>query len=586
VSRAVAVAALLALAVPATAAAAGDPIMPLADVRAGMLCTGLTVIKGTAVTSFDVTIEDVVAGTAGDDLTGGPRLLVRLSGPAVDATGVGPGFSGSPIYCPGAEGVQRVAGAVSESLGEYGGKVALATPIQAILGEPVDPPAAARYAPAVLRSARPIAAPLSIGGLSTPVARLVRRAATKAGRPVYTVPAAPRGAPPTPMRPGSAMAVGLASGDVTAGAVGTVAYVDGDRVWGFGHPFDSVGRRALFLQNAYVYTVVNNPVGTEEASTYKLAAPAADVGVLSSDGINAVAGRIGALPDRIPMRIVAHDENTARTRTTHVQLADETGVGLPTGSSALSTVGPVALAQAAYTILGGAPLRQSGSMCVRFGLRESRRPLRFCNTYVGGGGSEELAGAALVADFGQAVALIDAYDVARLRLTGVEINVKLRRGLRQAFLVSAAAPRRVHRGDVVRVRVTLRRVRGGHVHRTIAVRVPRDQRRGEYDLTLAGTPADQVDAGEGGDVQINLSDLLDVSGDATPDPPTSVGELSDRIAEIHRYDGVTASFRRPGDDSSDDGPPEREAYHDPELRVSGEVSVPVRVVAAARPRPS
>jgi hypothetical protein len=146
VSRAVAVAALLALAVPATAAAAGDPIMPLADVRAGMLCTGLTVIKGTAVTSFDVTIEDVVAGTAGDDLTGGPRLLVRLSGPAVDATGVGPGFSGSPIYCPGAEGVQRVAGAVSESLGEYGGKIALATPIQAILGEPVDPPAAVRYA--------------------------------------------------------------------------------------------------------------------------------------------------------------------------------------------------------------------------------------------------------------------------------------------------------------------------------------------------------------------------------------------------------------------------------------------------------
>jgi hypothetical protein len=246
----------------------------------------------------------------------------------------------------------------------------------------------------------------------------------------------------------------------------------------------------------------------------------------------------------------------------------------------------VALAQAAYTILGGAPLRQSGSMCVRFGLRESRRPLRFCNTYVGGGGSDELAGAALVADFGQAVALIDAYDVARLRLTGVEINVKLRRGLRQAFLVSAAAPRRVHRGDVVRVRVTLRRVRGGHIHRTIAVRVPRDQRRGQYDLTLTGTPADQVDAGEGGDVQINLSDLLDVSGDATPDPPTSVGELSDRIAEIHRYDGVTASFRRPGDDSSDDGPPEREAYHDPELRVSGEVSVPVRVVAAARPRPS
>jgi hypothetical protein len=581
VLRAVAVAALFALVVPAASAAAGDPILPLADVRAGMQCTGRTVIKGTAVTTFDVTIEDVVAGGAGGDIDG-PRLLVRVAGAAVDATGLGPGFSGSPIYCPGIDGVQRVAGAISESVGEFGGKVALATPIEAILGEPVDPPAAARQAPALLHAARPIASPLSIGGLSPPVATLVRRAATKAGRPVYTVPAAPRAAAPTPLQPGSAMAVGLASGDLTAGAVGTVAYVDGDRVWGFGHPFDSVGRRELFLQDAYVYTVVNNPVGTEDASTYKLAAPAADVGVLRSDGIDAVVGRLGALPDRIPLRIVAHDEDTGRIRTTNLQLADETGVGLPTGSSALSTVAPLALAQAAYTILGSAPSRQSGSMCVRFGLRESRRPLRFCNTYVGGGGSQELAGAPLVADFGQAATLIDAYDVARLHLIGVEINVKLRRGLRQAFLVSASAPRRVHRGGVVHVRVTLRRVRGGRLHRTITVPVPDGQHRGEYDLTLTGTPPDQIDTGQGDDGQVDLTDVLDVSGDAAPDSPTSVSELSDLIATIHRDDGVTARFRRPAHDDSDDDAGGHEAYRDPQLRVSGEVSVPVRVVAAAR----
>src|SRR5882724_13189900 len=150
--------------------------MPLSAVRAGMQCTGLSVVKGTAVTSFDVAIEDVVAmGQSGLS----PRLLIRASGPAVDATGLGPGFSGSPIYCPGDDGVQRVAGAVSESLGEYGGKVALATPIESILGQPVDPPAATRSAPALVRSARPIATPLSIGGLSAPVASIVRRAASK-----------------------------------------------------------------------------------------------------------------------------------------------------------------------------------------------------------------------------------------------------------------------------------------------------------------------------------------------------------------------------------------------------------------------
>ena len=65
---------------------------------------------------------------------------MTVSGPAVDATGVGPGFSGSPITCPGADGTPRIVGAITETIGAYGGKTVLATPIAAILGEPVDPP--------------------------------------------------------------------------------------------------------------------------------------------------------------------------------------------------------------------------------------------------------------------------------------------------------------------------------------------------------------------------------------------------------------------------------------------------------------
>jgi hypothetical protein len=578
-----AVAAQLALLATAAPALAGDPIMPLGDVRAGMECTGYSVVKGTAISSFAVTIEAVVAG---DKLAQSPRLLIRASGPAVDATGLGPGFSGSPIYCPGDDGVQRVAGAVSESVGEYGGKVALATPIEAILGEPVDPPAGARSAPALLRSARPIATPLTIGGLSTPIASRVRRAAAKAGRTVYAIPAAPRAdGPAPPPQPGSSIAAGLASGDVTASAVGTVAYVDGDRVWAFGHPLDSVGRRDLFLQDAFVYTVVNNPLGTQDAQSYKLAAPGADIGMLTSDGINAVAGRLGVLPDRFPLQIVAQDLDTGRVQSTDVQLADETVIGLPTGASALSAVGPIAVAQAAYGILGGAPLRQSGTMCVRFTVREAKRPLRFCNSYVGGGGgSQELAGAPLVADFGEAVSLIDAYDVATLHLTRVEVGVKLRRGLRQAFLVSASGPSVVRRGSTVRLRVTLRRVRGARFTRTIKVRVPRDQATGDFDLTLTGTPADDSGDASGDSTAIDLGSLLDTTGGgAETEPPTSLRELASAIADLHRYDGVTASFQElgaAGGDGSGDGPAERPVFHDEALRVSGSAVVPITVRGA------
>src|SRR5918995_6764502 len=127
-----------ALLLPASPAAAGDPIMSLSQVRAGMQCTGYSVVRGTEISSFDVEILEVVDGDASGQ---GPRLLLRVSGPAVDGTGVGPGFSGSPVYCPDDQGTRRNAGAISESLGEYGGDVVIATPIEAILGAPADAPA-------------------------------------------------------------------------------------------------------------------------------------------------------------------------------------------------------------------------------------------------------------------------------------------------------------------------------------------------------------------------------------------------------------------------------------------------------------
>ena len=590
VLRSTALTAVLSLLLAGTAVAAGDPMLSLDQVRAGMACTGYSVVKGTSIAAFDVTVEDVVAG---DPASRAPRILVRVSGPAVDTTGVGPGFSGSPIYCPDPDGTQRVIGAISESVGDYGNKVVLATPIEAIVGETVEPPAATRSAPALLRAARPLATPMSVGGLSPGVAAAVRRAAARARVPVLAVPAAPQaGFPVTPLIPGAAMAVGLASGDLTAGAIGTVAYADGDRVWGLGHPFDAVGRRSLFLQDAYVYSVINNPLGVENFTTYKLAAPGHDLGTLTADGLSAVAGRLGALPDAIPMRVFARDLDSGRLEQTDVQLADESAVGLPTGGSALSAVGPLALAQAASTVLGGAPVRQSGSMCVRIEVRQRERPLRFCNTYVGGGGgSEELSGTPLVEDFTEAAGLLDAYEATPLKIARVEVNIRLQRGLRQAFLVSIDGARSVRRGSPVRLRVRLRRAGGRVETRTIAVRAPRGMPAGRRDLTLTGTPEDAGGSGlgEGGSL-LDLGTLFDVPEQDT-DGPTTIASLARAIERIERYDGVRASFVEPGGDPPDpedpsaDGPkgPEgiavrpRRAYRDAGLRISGSTKLRVTV---------
>jgi hypothetical protein len=568
---AVGLAALLSLLIPA-AAQAGDPIMPLAAVQSGMHCTGYSVIRGTEITSFDVDVIDVLAGPDA-------QILVTVSGPAVDATGIAEGFSGSPVKCVDpADGIAKTIGAIAQGTGDYGNKLVLVTPIQTMLGEPVDPPASAKPMPAALkRKFRALATPLSFSGVSGPVAAALQQAGKKLGRALYAAPAASRAAAfgVQTLQPGSSVAASLSGGDIQAGAVGTVTYVDGDTVWAFGHPLDAAGRRSLLLQDAYVYTVVNNPIDSEQVTSYKLAAPGHDLGTLTNDAPSAVVGRLGVLPQRFPLRVSATDLDSGRTVHQNVVIADETVTGQPTGSSSLTQVGPVAVAQAAYNILRGSPARQSGEMCVRIMIRERKAPLRFCNTYVGGSPSSPAA--PLVADFAAASGLLDAYNFGTLHVTSAAVSLKLRRDLRQAYLLGASAPTRVRRGSDVKVRLVAQRVRGERFTRTVKVHIPRYLEKGTQILSLTGTAADAVAGQEDGQdlgsiFTISLGDEGDSSDD---DPgPRDLDELARAFAGLAREDGVTASFAKPGD--SDSATTEIEVLRDPQLRISG--SARLRVV--------
>src|SRR5260370_19481377 len=92
--------------VPAAIASAdGGPIMPLSQVQPGMDCIGETVVQGTAISTFAVHVINVVqSGASPTGQRSGAAILVSVSGPAVDMTGVAEGFSGSPVYCPDSNG--------------------------------------------------------------------------------------------------------------------------------------------------------------------------------------------------------------------------------------------------------------------------------------------------------------------------------------------------------------------------------------------------------------------------------------------------------------------------------------------------
>jgi hypothetical protein len=564
-------AAVAALLVPAAPAFAGDPTMPLAQVRAGMQCTGYSVIQGTTISPFDVQVLDVAAGEA----AGIGNILVTVSGPAVDATGVGPGFSGSPIYCPDGAGTNRVIGAISQSVNEYGGKVALATSIEAILGTPIDVPkratTSARMKAAMAR-AKPIASPLSVSGLSAPLAKSLTTAAAKAGRPLLAVPPGPLASfPPQTLRPGSAVAVGYSNGDVRTSATGTVAYVDGDRIWVFGHELEGNGRRALLLQDAYVFRIVNNPLqaGTL-GSTYKLASSGHDLGTISNDGFSAVAGRIGVLPHTVPILAIARDEDSDRVNTVTTNAADEAAVDLPSGGAWTSAVAPLAVAQSVSGVLGSTPPRLTGEMCARISLAEIEKPLRFCNRYVSSSGGQSDDGGASNAvlssaanDLGGALTTIDNYTGKPPSVTGVSVLLKVHRGTDQAFMRSISLPKRVRRGQRVRVKVALQRLRGEKLTRTYTLRIPRDSRPGTRRLRLIGQDVDQS---QDAFATIILGDNQQQAEGGDPGAET-LDELADQVRATARFDGVSVRI----------GGARAEAFRDDAFRISGQADATVRV---------
>jgi hypothetical protein len=332
----------------------------------------------------------------------------------------------------------------------------------------------------------------------------------------------------------------------------------------FGHSLDAAGRRSVFLQDAVIHAVIDNPVGAPELSTYKLGSPGNDVGTVTNDATNAVAGQLGALPPNYPVNVFAKDLDSGRTRSLTTLVADEGDVGRPAGPSVLAVAGAAAVAEAASTVLGGAPARQTAEMCVAIALRETKRPIRFCQHYaVDGTGPNALAGA-LSTDFVPAATLVDGYQFGVLHPTRVDIGLRVRRGLRQAYIVGGSAPRRVRRGKKLKLKLELRRTQTGvRITRTIKLRIPADTSPGEHTIKLAGTDAEQ------GSNPDDDSDLSIVFEDGPPEGPMpeSVDDVRTAIEDLERYDGVTATV----------GGTDIEAYRDPDLRISGDARVTVTV---------
>ena len=93
-----------------------------------------------------------------------------------------------------------------------------------------------------------------------------------------------------PLVPGASLTALLSGGDLVLGAVGTVTYVDGPTVLGFGHPFTGAGPSRFLMGDGYVFQTIAAPI---TGSSYKLAEPGTLQGMIVGDRTDGVTGRLG-----------------------------------------------------------------------------------------------------------------------------------------------------------------------------------------------------------------------------------------------------------------------------------------------------
>ncbi len=324
----------------ASPALAATDIIPFREVQVGMKGVGRTVFAGDAIDEFDV---EVIA-TMENFLPGKNLILARLAGGPLAESGVLEGMSGSPVYLEG-----RLAGALAYAWGFAKEPICGITPAEEMarsLDRP-DAPAGASGLLTLPDRRTGVDAPVSLlarpdripgflrdrlrrpgGGAGPAMIEPMRPTLVFGGfhpavvgewfpvlesmavRPVLAGSSAASAAGTSPrLRPGSAFGASLMRGDLEVTAIGTVTWLEGNRVFGLGHPFLGIGDTALPMTAAHVHGHFPSI-----ASSFKIASPREEVGAIVQDRFPGVAGVVGGKVEMLPVRIeLSHPDGRTST---------------------------------------------------------------------------------------------------------------------------------------------------------------------------------------------------------------------------------------------------------------------------------
>jgi hypothetical protein len=468
------------------------------DLRAGMKGHGRTVMKGTKVETFDVEILGVMKNTS----PGRDMVLARLSGLGLEKTGVIAGMSGSPVYID-----DKLVGAVAYAW-QFGkepiagitpfvqmhdfveaferrdlaekekpARVGLRVPVT-IDGKEFDTVTVAQSQADVPAKAddtlfmAPLQTPLAATGFTPHSLKLLRdRSAGMGLLPMQGGAATAKIAQEekdTPLEIGGPLAISLITGDFDMSAIGTVTHIEGERVYGFGHPFMSLGSCEFPLMTGYIHTIY-----PRQTVSFKMGSPLKPVGVINADVSTCVAGWLGRKPDMMPMSMTVTLGDKDQTKTFNVDIARHKSL----------------LANLVYTALtnsvdmeGELPEELTAEFTARIEI-EGQPTLVLKDTYSGTSGGR--APSALYTQVGAVVNLLTQNPYKALKIRRIDCDTVIRPGRRAADIDAVELDSDTYSpGDTIKATVYLKPYKGARRKETLTLKLPADLPEGPYAATI------------------------------------------------------------------------------------------------------
>jgi hypothetical protein len=463
------------------------------DIRPGMKGVGQTVMRGTELSQF----QAEVLGVMKDVNPGRDMVLCRLSGCGLDHSGIIQGMSGSPVYIDG-----KLLGAVAYAW-EFGkDPIAGVTPFSQMVqyvrpnsrpGDKskalvkttqldlsfIDAGSSTNLSPitasgGALAGMKPIAMPLATSGFSPRALNLLSERLA----PLGMAPMAGGKAQEEilkregdkPLLPGSPLSVAMVTGDFDLSGIGTVTHVEGDRVYGFGHPMFGLGDCQFPMMSGYIHTVY-----PRVSVSSKMGCPLKVVGVLDADVSTAVSGRLGAKPDMLPMTVAVKVGHAPEAHTYRVEIVRENNL--------LSTLVMTVLTSAIDTD-GNLPDELTAHIGAKIRLK-GHDPIVLSDTLSGPRLAGPMGPMMLFGPISNVVGLLAKNSLQPVRIEGIECDIEIRseRSYAEVEAIRLASDR-LEPGQTVRALVTVKPFKGDRRTVEIDLPLPVDMPEGTYEATV------------------------------------------------------------------------------------------------------